>query len=79
MAKSKLRLVLGPKTEPQASFGVDLASVWGDSGGLRAGLEGSGGVRGGPRENFQIIDFLKIGVPCAARKHEFGGLVSNQK
>ena len=35
-------------------------------GGFGAGLGGSGGFRGGPPENFQKIDFLKIGVPCAA-------------
>ena len=36
-------------------------------GGLGGGSGGSGGgVGGGPLENFQKIDFLKIGVPCAA-------------
>ena len=30
------------------------------------GLVGSGGVKGGPRENVQKILFLKIDVPCAA-------------
>ena len=42
----------GRKTEGQASFGVDLGSVWGDSGGI---LGRFGRVRGGPgkaREKF---------------------------
>ena len=54
--KPKLRRVLGwqnrssrrpwgRKTEPQASFGVDLGSVWGKSGGAPGRF---GRVRGGP-------------------------------
>ena len=77
MTKPKLRGSWDVKIEAQAGLGVAKpkvrrapGSTSGRSGvtlgGLRAGLGKSRGVRGGPQENFETIDFLKIDVPCAA-------------
>ena len=77
MTKPKLRGSWGGKVEAQAGFGVAKPKVRRASGSisgrsgvtlgeLRAGSGGSRGVREGPPENFQKIDSLKTGVPCAA-------------
>ena len=80
MTKPKLRGSWGGKIEALGGLGVAKpnlrrasGSISGQSGGtpgkfgrVRGGQGASGGIQGGPLEKKTKIDFLKIGVPCAA-------------